>query len=82
MQEYLKHASANDVMNKDNFVEACLNCRWKFDRELHLQEMFRSDESNEQKKIAKKSSANLFYAFQNFYQSIKIPKVFLLLACA
>ena len=54
MQEYLKHASANDVMNKDNFVEACLNCRWKFDRELHLQEMFRSDKSNEQKKNSKK----------------------------
>ena len=54
MQEYVKHASANDVMNKDNFVEACLNCRWKFDRELHLQEIFRSDESNEQKQNSKK----------------------------
>ena len=49
MQEYLKHASANDVMNKDNFVEACLNCRWKFDRELRLQENFRINENNEQK---------------------------------
>ena len=48
MQEYLQHASANDVMDKDNFVEACLNCRWKFDRELRLQGNFRINESNEQ----------------------------------
>lgn len=48
MQEYLKHANANDVMDKDSFVEACLNCRWKFDRELRLQEFFHGDESNQQ----------------------------------
>ena len=70
MQEYLQHASANDVMDKDNFVEACLNCRWKFDRELLALKAMNKN------KIAKKSSANLFYAFQNFYQSIKIPKVY------
>ena len=43
MQEYLNHTNANDIMDKDNFVEACLNCRWKFEHEIRSKLCFVTD---------------------------------------
>tara|TARA_A100001015_G_C14959165_1_gene700076 strand:+ start:47 stop:313 length:267 start_codon:yes stop_codon:yes gene_type:complete len=58
LEEYLNHTNTNDVMNKDNFVEACLNCRWKFEHEVRSKLCFVTDAEDKNIQLKNKKMIN------------------------
>ena len=54
LQEYLNHTNTNDIMDKDAFIEACLNCRWKFEHEIRSKLCFVTNEDDINKLLKSK----------------------------